>query len=78
MVSCREFLDLFLDDWLAGELPARRWRDCDAHLDRCRKCSEYVASYRTTVRLIQASARAEPTGDLPEDLVQEILRSLRA
>jgi anti-sigma factor RsiW len=77
MVSCREFLLLFLDDWLAGELPPRRWRECDRHVERCRACAEYVASYRETVRLVRKSGDGEEPAELSEELVQAIVRHPR-
>lgn len=73
-MSCREFLSLFLDAWLAGELPARRQRDCADHVATCPSCRDYVAGYRGVVGGLHSLAWAEV--DLPPldaELVREVL-----
>lgn len=77
LVSCREFLELFLEDWLEGALPARRWRQCDRHLDLCVSCAESAAGYRTTVRILRRFGRTTGSEPLPEELTRGILARSR-
>lgn len=74
MVSCREFLELFLGDWLDGVLPVRRRDACGRHVQQCRACAVHAADYLTTVRLLRGLARATGGDELPGHLVAEILR----
>lgn len=73
-LTCREFLDLllqFVENEAGTELAAL----CRRHLEVCRACREYLASYQETRRLARA-ASGTPAGaeaELPEDLMRQIL-----
>lgn len=75
MVSCREFLELMLDGWLARELPLRRHHMAATHVAHCRDCANYVDSYETTERLLRQLRASESATaiEMPEDLLQTIL-----
>ncbi|HEX5050694.1 MAG TPA: hypothetical protein VFZ65_02880 [Planctomycetota bacterium] len=73
MTSCREFLQLMLDGWLSRDLPRRRLRDCDDHVQSCAQCAAYVASYRATLAALREQRERAPVVQVPEDLVQAIL-----
>ncbi|MBL8728923.1 MAG: hypothetical protein JNM25_10870 [Planctomycetes bacterium] len=73
MVSCREFLQLMLDGWLAATLPRHRQRACDEHVATCHACTDYVDSYRVTVGMLRRHRAAERTPAVPEDLVRAIV-----
>lgn len=77
MASCREFLQLFLDEWLEGSLARRRRLECDRHVAGCRECARYVASYRAMLDMIAVGGAGQDAGELPDDLVQSILRQVR-
>jgi anti-sigma factor RsiW len=73
-ITCEE-LHAFLDDYLAGELPAERHDEFGRHLARCRSCAAYLESYRATVALARAAHRElelDPAG-VPPELVAAIL-----
>lgn len=56
-MTCRELVEL-VTDYLDGALPSRERERVEAHLAKCRGCSEYVEQMRQTIRL---------TGRLRED-----------
>lgn len=73
-VTCEE-LHAFLDDYLAGELPAERRAEFERHLARCRSCAAYLDGYRATIALARAAHRElelDPAG-VPRELVAAIL-----
>ena len=74
-MNCRD-LSSFLDDYLAGELPANVAGEFEVHVSRCGNCDRYLVQYRETVALGRASAAdiSEP----PEELIQAIMASLKA
>ncbi len=79
-MTCKELID-FLMDYIDGELSAGEARHFDEHLGVCPPCAAYLASYRETVRLGKMICQPEKSAlpaDMPEDLVQAILRARRA
>jgi len=73
-VTCEE-LHAFLDDYVAGALPAERREEFERHLARCRSCAAYLEGYRATVALARAAHRElelDPAG-VPRELVAAIL-----
>ena len=79
-MTCKELID-FLMDYLDGELPDDEARQFDEHLEICPPCSEYLVSYRETVRLGKMICQPEKSSlpaELPEDLVQAILDARRS
>jgi predicted anti-sigma-YlaC factor YlaD len=76
-VTCREFTD-FIAEYLAGTLPDESLALFERHLSRCENCRAYLSNYRVTVEMEQdafADDEAELPADVPEDLIQAILRS---
>ena len=70
-MNCREMMD-FLYDYVEDELPGCQKRRFETHLAECPECVSYLAAYRTTIGLAQASIK--PTlPAMPEDLAQAIL-----
>jgi len=78
-ITCREFVE-FLTDYEEGDLPPAR-RECfEQHLGECPDCIEYLAEYRTTVRLARdacGEGDGAPPADAPPELVEAILAALR-
>lgn len=77
-MTCRELV-AFLVDYLEGSLPADRRASFEEHLRLCPGCTEYLDSYRETVRLTRdAFCGADPDSEpvaMPEQLVQAILEA---
>ncbi len=79
-MTCEELIS-FLMDYVDGELPLSEQRRFDRHLGLCTDCTDYVVSYRETVRLgkmICQPGKDELPPDIPEDLVLAILEARRA
>ncbi len=53
-----------LADYLEGRLPERARHDLERHLSGCRRCEEYLETYRSTVHLL----RSLTDDDLPPEL----------
>lgn len=79
MITCRELID-FLMNYLEDQLSAADRAEFDRHLSVCPDCVHYVAMYASTVKIGRA-VFTEPDrpvpDDIPEDLVQAILKSRR-
>lgn len=78
-LTCRELVD-FLDAYRAETLPDTERAVFDAHLAACPDCRAYLRAYDATgalIRAVRTDPGASPPADLPEDLVQAILRSRR-
>jgi anti-sigma factor RsiW len=78
-ISCREVLD-FLAAYLDGELAAGVRADFEHHLALCPACTDYLASYRETIRLSRDAwdPGGPPPDDVPDELVAAILASRRS
>jgi anti-sigma factor (TIGR02949 family) len=75
-ISCREVVD-FLDRYLTGELDPDEVARFERHLSECPPCVAYMHTYqsaRAVSRAVLKEARDLPD-DVPEDLVQAILRA---
>jgi anti-sigma factor RsiW len=77
-MKCRECVE-FLIDYLEGELPAEQAAAFQEHLELCPPCVEYVATYQRTIEVGRICCHHEQQSppDMPEPLVQAILKSLR-
>jgi anti-sigma factor RsiW len=77
-MNCREFTE-FLHEYLFGDLPAAEHAEFEKHLAECPWCVAYLDSYRKTIQLEQAafaaSEDAPPPADVPEELIQAILKA---
>lgn len=76
-IACRDFV-ASLAEYQEGEMRPRRRELFDAHLSRCAKCSSYLKSYATTVKLAKeaySDAGSVESHDMPEDLVESIMAS---
>jgi anti-sigma factor RsiW len=79
-MTCRELID-FLDDYLAGDLPADQRTAFDRHLSLCVDCRNYLASYKDTIRLGKSAfaADAPPMDrDVPADVPDGLLKAILA
>ncbi len=78
-MTCKELI-AFLMDYLDGDLPDEEMRHFDEHIGICPECTDYLESYKETVRV--GKMICQPDGglpaDIPEDLVTTILAARRA
>jgi anti-sigma factor RsiW len=77
-MTCREFVE-FLWRYIDNDLAPGEPSTFDAHLARCPQCVRYLRQYQATIRTgkgaVVASDNVVPA-EVPEDLIQAILRSL--
>jgi anti-sigma factor RsiW len=73
-ITCHELLD-FLYLYLENELPEDRRTEFDRHLAVCDPCREYIRQYKDSIRLGKSAYRDPGTADVPEELVQAILKA---
>ena len=77
MITCAEFEDFILS-YLEGTLPEVQRRRFERHIRFCSECRDYLTAYRRTVELekaVFADPGAQVPGDVPEDLVQAVLKA---
>ena len=75
MITCVEF-EGFLNSYLDDTLPGKQRKMFEWHLRICRECREYMAAYKRTIELSQATlggASGAVPQDVPEDLIRAIL-----
>jgi anti-sigma factor RsiW len=73
-MTCREFIEVFLDAWLHGELPLRRADACDHHAQTCGDCAAYARRHRQLLDALRLERLAScECKAMPEDLVGSIL-----
>jgi anti-sigma factor RsiW len=79
-VTCREFAE-FIAQYLASELPSAQQEAFDRHLSLCTNCAQYLEQYRRTMewsRLAFDKDEAPLPADVPQDLIEAILRARKA
>ncbi len=74
---CSDLITNFISDYLDGTLPPDTLADFEHHLDVCPSCVAYLLTYRMTIAMSAAAGRAPKPDDVPEELVQAILSSVR-
>jgi anti-sigma factor RsiW len=70
-ITCRQLIS-FIADYLGGEVTEDERATFERHLESCRSCRAYLASYRRTIHLSR-EALETPLADVPEELVNAIL-----
>jgi anti-sigma factor RsiW len=63
MPDCSRLVSL-LSDYLDGRLPSEVRAELEQHLSGCPECTAFVATFRSTVSLLQSLSE----NDLPEEL----------
>lgn len=79
-MTCREFVE-FLWRYLEDDLPLTERNTFDEHLAKCPHCTQYLQQYQDTVRMGKeaiAPSSAPVPSEVPEDLVQAILKARSA
>ena len=72
VARCDECVELLVD-YLEGELPPKRQRALEIHLDLCPSCVSFVNTYRGTVNI----ARTLHADDIPAEVTQRLIEFLR-
>jgi anti-sigma factor RsiW len=72
VARCDECVELLVD-YLEGELPPKRQRALEIHLDLCPSCVSFVNTYRGTVNI----ARTLHADDIPPEVTQRLIEFLR-
>jgi anti-sigma factor RsiW len=52
-MTCKQLIDC-IADYLDGALDESSKGDFERHLERCGSCEAYLATYRTTIRVVRA------------------------
>lgn len=74
--TCRDVLE-YLADYLDGNLAPEQSQRFEDHLSTCRSCTAYLAGYRETILMARAASNeTEVVEDLPDELVQTIVKSM--
>lgn len=76
-MKCRELLE-FLMQYLEDELPPEERASFERHMDDCPPCANYIQSYRAVRAMGRKALCCEGDAvpaDVPEDLIQAILRA---
>ena len=75
-ITCRGVVD-FLDRYLTGGLDPDEVAKFERHLSECPPCVAYMHTYQAATAVSKAAltGRDEVPEDVPEDLVQAILRA---
>ncbi len=75
-MTCREFTE-FLAAYLAAELAPAEMETFERHLAVCEACTNYLASYRTTIDLSRAAFK-KPESPVPEAVPEDLIRAILA
>ena len=73
-MTCREFAD-FLLDHVEDRLSPDARREFDRHMARCPDCVRYLRHYTETIAASRLALADELPVEMPESLVDAILRA---
>jgi len=73
-ITCRQLID-FIGSYRDNELTPDQRAEFERHLSVCPSCVNYLKTYEQTITLARASADDAVPEDVPELLVQAILRA---
>lgn len=77
-MTCEQICQ-FLSDYLAGEISPSQRAAFEAHVAVCPDCRKYIDVFAKTIRTAKAAMAtpADEVAQMPEDLVQAVLRAAR-
>jgi anti-sigma factor RsiW len=73
-ITCKELIT-FLCDYLDGSLAPERRHEFDRHLAVCPSCTEYLSSYRETIRIVKRAGQV-PIEDVPADVIAAVMATI--
>jgi anti-sigma factor RsiW len=59
-VTCRQFIDEYLPDYVDGALPAELAAELERHLEACQPCVAFLNTYRRIPGLARSAAPELP------------------
>ena len=80
-LSCQELVQ-FLDEYVENTQPDGVRAEFERHLESCPDCVDYLKTYRDTISLARGACAEDPSApppdDIPDELIQIILKSRSA
>ncbi|MHC4955748.1 MAG: anti-sigma factor family protein [Planctomycetota bacterium] len=79
-MTCQELAEFILE-YVEGKLAEDARSTFEKHLEMCPSCIEYLKSYKTTQMVLDdlcCECRDEVPREVPEDLIQAILKARKA
>lgn len=77
-LTCQEFIR-YLDDYISDSQPVDVRAEFERHVQTCPDCVDYLKTYRDTITMARDACvedpSASPPPDVPEELIQIILKS---
>lgn len=77
MLTCKEFIEDFLADYLDGAVGPETIAELEAHLAVCRPCVAYLNTYRRTRGIVGQGARMEMPAEMKDILREFMTKHLR-
>ena len=76
-LTCEQVI-AFVAEYLDGQLDVETLAAFEYHLERCRSCVAYLATYRETIRIARAAKTAPMLSieDVPEELVNAVMAAI--
>jgi anti-sigma factor RsiW len=74
MITCQEF-ESFIINYLDDSLPSKQRKLFDWHLRICKECRDYLAAYKRTIELGQATF-GDPDESVPPDVPEDLIRAI--
>ena len=69
-MTCREFIEEFLPEYLEGSLDPGLVRDLERHLEACKPCVAFLNTYRRVAGLARGAEPAEMPAEMRAVLVR--------
>jgi len=76
MLTCKEFIEDFLADYLDGSLGPETVAELEAHLAACRPCVAYLNTYQKTRDVVGQSGRVEMPAEMRDILRRFVIKHL--
>jgi predicted anti-sigma-YlaC factor YlaD len=77
MVTCKEFIEEFLAEYVDGALGQEAVAELEAHLAACRPCAAYLNTYRKTRDVVGQTGRVEMPPEMTDILREFMIKHLR-
>jgi anti-sigma factor RsiW len=76
MLTCKEFIEDFLADYLDGSLGTETVAELEAHLAACRPCVAYLNTYQKTRDVVGQNGRVEMPAEMRDILRRFVIKHL--
>lgn len=78
MLTCREFIEEYLADYLDGALSPDAVSELEAHLAVCEPCVAYLNTFRKTLDVAGRAGRVEMPAEMQDILRNFVIAHLRS